>query len=920
MVEAGEATPEQLRRSLEVLEGLSGESKSDPSIAALLARLYLATDRKDDAVAQARALMAQDPPQPALLASLAVVFRAHDQGLANELLLAAQGSGGDSEALALATAQRLVDDGDIEQATTTILTAAANADPKDKVGYELALAGMLERARNPGAFAIYTRLAAAHEANPVVQLALLDAPSAWADEPQVNAAIRRLRSISGEESTAWRIYEARRLLTFEPSPARAALAVQLLAGIIRQDQRNVSALSVAAEAHLMLDDRDTAIDFLSKAADAEPNRASLYPRLIDVLLQAGRTEEAGRRLMTLGRFENLPPELRRRRARLFAAQGDWQHAEDDFAFLAQSGDADDQLALAQVRARRGDAAGARLLFDALAGATAPSEKVMVAAADFYASQGEVDRGRDLLQAGDAGTAAPRQALLAAFLERHNRVADAEVVLVEQASGDEPDAVADLARFLIKHGKTAQATAAVDRGLAKHPDHPRLKQISAVLRIAKDGASTEAMSELAASLDSPDIAPALRQLVAIVQDYKKAPDERATYVRKLQELTKANPTFFPGWRQLAEALFQQGDRALAVETLQAAVRSNPNDPRPAQLATAVLAVAGRHDEALFMAREWRSRSSGNTFEPDVSISAALSQLGQFQPALAQLEPWRERIAAEAQSAPATFEFYAKLLAMAGRTDEAHALVWPLAERDVSWEVRYLRVGEDLEPAACRAWIARIEPRLLNTPAGNLALGQVFYKLAVRTGTPADHERAIDVLQAPLNDTALRAAAAQVLGASHQALNQFSQAISSYRIVVQERPNDAVTINNLAYLLADDERTCAEAFTLASRAIEIVSVPGSSTDLRWSFLDTLGVAALKCKRFEEAFQTFSEALKLNPNDLNLLIGFAEAAVGVGRPGDAEAVMRTLDARKEENSRLDPGTQRRLDALKLHFSGSK
>ena len=82
-----------------------------------------------------------------------------------------------------------------------------------------------------------------------------------------------------------------------------------------------------------------------------------------------------------------------------------------------------------------------------------------------------------------------------------------------------------------------------------------------------------------------------------------------------------------------------------------------------------------------------------------------------------------------------------------------------------------------------------------------------------------------------------------------------------------PDQPECLNNLAYilLLRDGGADVQEAQKLIDRAIELS--PGTA-----SFYDTLARVQLRLGQRETAIATFEKALKLEPNNLDALIGLA------------------------------------------------
>src|SRR5262249_28344696 len=88
-----------------------------------------------------------------------------------------------------------------------------------------------------------------------------------------------------------------------------------------------------------------------------------------------------------------------------------------------------------------------------------------------------------------------------------------------------------------------------------------------------------------------------------------------------------------------------------------------------------------------------------------------------------------------------------------------------------------------------------------------------------------------------------------------LGQHEEALADARAAVQQAPDDAAALNDLAWLLAccprDDLRRPEEAVELATKAFEM---RGDATTL-----DTLAAALAAAGRFEEAVQRQREAVE-------------------------------------------------------------
>ncbi len=719
----------------------------------------------------------------------------------------------------------------------------------------------------------------------------------------------------------WKINEGRRLIAFSPSPANAAKAIkENLSFALHKDPNNALALALSAEANLLLGNRTEAIRLLGRAVDVEPDRSRAYPRLIELLQQSGAAEEAAKRLEVFSKLESLPPSLLRQRGKLLAAQGMWDAAAEDFAKLVPSGAVEDQFMLGVVLSRKGDFEGARQNLDAVLKSPKLTETMVVSIADYAADQGDVDRGQKILEEHlPADAAGHRAAVMAAFFERYDRLAQAEEQYLEQAKDGKAESLAELAKFYYKRGKIEEAKAVVERGLAIAPKNTTLQQVEGFIKLSK-GSSREAMSDIAGSMNSLEDSSPLKQLAAALQELEKNPTDTEGFLKKLEAITKDNPGFFPAWKLLAEGRFQRGEVKDAIEAALTAARSSPTDPRPARLATSLLMAAGEYDLALQMAQQWRQRSITQPFEADVGIATINGAQKHFDEGLRRLEPWKARIIAEGESAPNRLQLLAELLANAGRVQEAQDLVWPRADKDPTWALRCLAIAENLPGPVQEKWVARMSPLLDKSAAGQMALGRVLFKVAQKNETKANYERAIAMFKGAVDDTAFRGQAAFFLASCYEQISDKPSAIRYYKMAIDTNPNDALALNNLAFLLTEDPGTAPEAATLAQKAVDLGSVPGFDSNLLRSFLDTLGVALLRCEKPKEAEAAFRKGLAMNPNTLDLNVGLAEARLNQGFPEDAKRIMQIWDTQASTGSAQDANLTKRVADIKSRLQSPK
>ncbi len=916
-IEAGRSAVGEFERVVGVLENLRGRPATDPVVLPLLARAYLGVGRTAEAEEVVRAIIDEGLATSSDdVIGLVTVLQRTSPDLAAALLEAARRAAPDDGNLAYIGAVAAAQAGRADEGRRTLEEAVAAAEGDAKALAELQLAVYLDRAGYPEARERLAALAAAAPSDARMQLAVLESQSAWEDEATVAAAIGRLRALAGESSPLWKLHEARRMLLFARDAEHAAKVVQLLADLLRTDPDSPAGMTLMADAMLLLDDRAKAIDFLGRVMDSNPIPA-MYPTLVGLLRESGRTDDVQRRLREFLRLGPIPLELRRTRAQLLAANGMMNEAMSEFEALAAGGNPADQLNLARICIRRGNLARAESILETLLAATDPAVPAVLAAAELAAMQGRVDHGLALLDRLPA-TLAPheRDLHLAAYLDRNGRTAEAEAAYRRAAAGGDPAASAALVGFYITRGRHDDADAALASALAVHKDHPDLLRLQGVARVARGGdLPVGAMTDVAALVIEEGDERTRQRFLDAMKAWESNPSDRATLLARLRRITETSPTFYPAWYFLVSILLEDGSTPQAAQAARVAARVLPTDPRVARLAVAALARNGELIDALDMAYQWRERLVGVTLDADVAIAELNGLLNQHAKGLAALEPWRDRILAEADAAPDRVVLLATLMARSGREEEAHAMLWPLAERTPRFASAYLRIAQQLDdaPAVRRQWVERVEPLLAGRQDAALDLARAWYMIATEGGESEALRRVVALLGDNPDRHADKGEAALLLAASHDSLGNAQEALRFYRAALELSPNEPMALNNFAYLLVNSGGSAEEALKAAQQAVGLAAQGNLPAAYRASFLDTLGVIHLRLEQFEAAEKVFRDAIALSPQDIGLLVGAAEAQA---RGGNAEAATKTIgriDAMISRGAAVSPAIEGRLQSVR-------
>ncbi len=907
-----------------------GQMAPGPSMA-LMARLKAADGDLEGAQEIVDRIIRERPEISAgdALALAAAIDRRRLTG-AEQLLSGAQGIANDP-AVMYARAMKSAADGRADEGKALLRDGLASAPAASKEAFQRANAQYLDAINDPGALEAMRSLSKAYPASPAAQTDVLNSRVAWTDQPLVSQAVGNLRGAVGDQSPAWRIYEARRLLTFfpestarsggDPRSANAAEVVLMLSNVVRTDPGDVQAAMLLAEANLIMNDRVPAINALSAAVTANPGEPAVYPRLIALLQEQGDTAAAEIRLNEFLRIRDLPPALQRARVDLLLAQGMSAEAVPELEQLAQSGDPNDLARLATQYGRQGRSAEATRLFEQLETIDNPTVGSVLAVAEYRLALGQPDLALAAIDRLPDSVAEGRKTLIRAdLLERAGRDEEATVLFKRAAETQKSgEAWLALARHYVRQSMPMDAKEAADNAYAVAPNDPAIRSLAKGLALATGQPAPDGLDDVA--LDAS--ANAEMKMLAAIQMLRDDPTAGEAYLAEVRETIEEYPRYFPARRLLIMAYAERGQWDLAMDAARETARVLPIDAQPAQLLMEVYAARAMYEgnrglpeaqkqlteQALAAAREWRARSLADPFDADVAIADLQDRLNNPREGLRVLEPYPERLAqAGMLVAPLRARMHAKL----GQADRAEAVLLPMAETQEDWAIVHADTARYLtnDPAQVRAWLNRSESFVGESVRGRLTLAQAWYDLAIRSKQDSDHMEAARVIEL-ISPQDRAGAGALLLGTIYELLDRPSDAERVYRESLAVIPEEPITLNNLSYLLTSQGIKLDEAIELAELAVENSKKFGFPPSQRVNFIDSLGEALTKAGRFDEAIETYRSGLALEPTNRMLMMGLAESLLGAGDVDEARRWLTQLAQTAPVRAADDPLSSRLREA---------
>lgn len=134
----------------------------------------------------------------------------------------------------------------------------------------------------------------------------------------------------------------------------------------------------------------------------------------------------------------------------------------------------------------------------------------------------------------------------------------------------------------------------------------------------------------------------------------------------------------------------------------------------------------------------------------------------------------------------------------------------------------------------------------------------------------------------------------LGALYEKNDRIEDAEREFRVLIEQRPNDASALNYLGYSLTDRGLKLDEAYTMIQRAVAIDATNGA-------YRDSLGWSYFKQGRHPEAKAELESAARLLPTDATVWEHLGDAYGATTEPGKAwEAYLRAEGFEKTERAR--------------------
>jgi putative PEP-CTERM system TPR-repeat lipoprotein len=580
------------------------------------------------------------------------------------------------------------------------------------------------------------------------------------------------------------------------------------------------------------------------------------------------------------------------------------------ALLIQPDLPDVRQGLANTYLRLGQPAKALATLKPALDSDVPNAPLQALAGEAYSMLGDqISAEQAYLRAAKIDPNDNRTTTALAVLRLSGRDAQTALADLQSLARQSKDTYADSALISanLRRNDLEGAMAAVDAMAKKLPDDARVQELRGRVLVARtDYPAARAAFEQALRLD-PSLFAATSSLAAL--DVLDTKPEQAR--KRFEDSVKADPRNF--YAQMALAALRERDGAPLEEVKQIladAIKHSPGQADPRLQLIDLTLRKRQYKEALSVAQEAAAALSNDTRVLD-AVGRAQMQAGSPDQAittfrqLAGLDPnaslpyarladvyamlgKRESIEASLGKAlelepnqPRLQQALVDFLISSKRPDAAVEFARKLQVRSPKEPGGYMLEGlAQMRMQAPDAAVAAYRKGIAAAPEGNDMPRQLYLALMVAKKSAEADKFAAGWLKAHPKDLGLQ----YQLSLAESARGDFDAAEARLRHIVNEQPNNALVINNLAMLLMS--RNKPGSLNLARKANEIM--PANP-----ALIDTLAAAEALEGQFDKALADQKRAVALAPEENVLRLNLARIAAQAGDKALARKEIERLEA---------------------------
>jgi len=756
-----------------------------------------------------------------------------------------------------------------------------------------------------------------------VQSAILRSGSAVGDRAFYLRTIDRVHKLTGDAGVLWRLHRARFLLAGEDRAKDSAEAVGLLTDLVRLNPASAEYRILLAQGLLNLaTNRETtqnAISHLKAAVDLEPDAVSTIITLAKLLQSQGERDAMREYLLRAAKAAPRDVNQRQEIAVMLAQTALPDQAYELLSPVEDQLDAKGRMLLAELARKQGRTEVAERIFKSLLGSTEVEAEALAAAADFYAATGRsADADAALARLDDPKYPAKlRGQILARHHEARGTFDEARRHLIAAAVTGPADVQAwkALIHFDLRNERFDLAMADADEALKAIPSESALENLKAQAAAMK--AATGQNADLTALIEVLARDPNNASQVAFLRASQEIRTAKLTIdqaIARLKPVADKYPEQFAAQLLLTQMYVASNrltDAALVAERTMEAL---PSDPQPAQMTVGVYQKSGKWREMKRSAEKWRERTPERPMPADLAIAEAQVRMGEFSAALKQIEPYLAPAKANPEAHRGVLRFAAVTMIQSQQLEDARALLEPLlgntTVRGIWIELAAVIIAP-VDPA--RVWLSKASTQIpVDALQEQLELARAHFTLSQRLDDAVSLQESKTILTKLTEKPDAPLDAIMLLSNINTHSKDFPAAEALLRRALSIQGDLAEAQNNLAYLLSRTSDDLTEAKELAGKAI--AAQPDNPV-----FLDTMAHIQSKLGDRPGAIKSFEQAVKIDPDNLDMLVGLSSVLQADGDKAKVETLLGRIDQLVKQGLKPSPAAQSELDTLRQQVSGT-
>ncbi len=505
------------------------------------------------------------------------------------------------------------------------LEAVAGKWEDRSISLRLALLELMDGDRTVG-IDLLTELVERDEREVHARTLLLGTREIQSDLARAQRLIDELHAAEGESGLRWRLHQASLWLGSDDWRSRQQDITGALQYCIDSDPEWSSPVLLLVQMYEMLNDSDRVEDVCRRGLVRNPSATDIADRLMSLLEKQGRYADAEQILQQIEADAHVASAWQ---IQIALRAGDFSRAIDELKLRVSNDnrDAESRILLARLiywQTRDSDQAFAYLTeAEAIASGSLAlaAAKASILRAEGQGTEAQRVLNEYVVNRGDFSA----YMLRAAYLVNEGRLEEAENDYRRLTTFPE-NSVAGymlLGNFYATNSKLDSAVAAVEEGLEKHPEDPRLERalMKILLRRAQGQDQQRALEILGALERRMPRDPELMKLRAMQLLQDPTPETLALAREKLKDVVRLEPTAVDAHLTLIGIAIQEGAYDDARDVALRALGANPDD-------SALLAARGRAElrlgntqMAIQLARLSLQNDPNSAVARDVVVTAA-----------------------------------------------------------------------------------------------------------------------------------------------------------------------------------------------------------------------------------------------------------------------------------------------------------